>query len=83
MTGNPSQSRRILVIEDDRELIDLLDLHLQAEGFLVASAADGKAGLRAFQDGDFALVVLDWMLPTLSGIEVLRRSARATAARRC
>ena len=72
MTGNPSQSRRILVIEDDRELIDLLDLHLQAEGFVVASAADGKAGLRAFQEGDFGLVVLDWMLPTLSGIEVLK-----------
>ena len=72
MTGSEHQSRRILVIEDDRELIDLLDLHLQAEGFQVASAADGEAGLRAFQDGDFALVVLDWMLPTLSGIDVLQ-----------
>jgi len=72
MTAADSQVRRILVVEDDRELIDLLDMHLRAEGFLVAAAADGEAGLRAFQGGDYALVVLDWMLPSLSGIEMLK-----------
>lgn len=72
MTGPERDSRRILVIEDDRELIDLLDLHLRPEGFHVAAAADGAAGLRAFQEGGYALVILDWMLPSLSGIEVLK-----------
>ncbi|MFO7608194.1 MAG: response regulator transcription factor [Candidatus Krumholzibacteriia bacterium] len=77
MTGTEHTGRRVLVIEDDRELIDLLDMHLQAEGFHVAAAADGAAGLRAFQEGDYALVILDWMLPSLSGIEALRE-IRAT-----
>ncbi|MBU2501254.1 MAG: response regulator transcription factor [bacterium] len=65
-------NRRILVIEDDREMIDLLTMHLTAEGYQVDAAADGEAGLRAFQAGKYGLVVLDWMLPTLSGIEVLK-----------
>jgi len=72
MTGGQRSNRKILVIEDDRELIDLLTLHLNAEGYQVAAAADGEAGLRAFQAGDYGLVILDWMLPTLSGIDVLR-----------
>ena len=73
MEPTESKTSRILVIEDDRELIDLLDLHLRSEGYQVAAAADGEAGLRAFEGGTFALVVLDWMLPSLSGIEVLKR----------
>ena len=72
MTGQAGSSRKILVIEDDRELIDLLTLHLGAEGYQVAAAADGEAGLRAFQTGGYGLVILDWMLPTTSGIDVLR-----------
>ncbi len=72
MTGGQNVNRRILVIEDDRELIDLLTLHLTAEGYQVAAAADGEAGLMAFQSGQYGTVVLDWMLPTMSGIDVLR-----------
>jgi two-component system alkaline phosphatase synthesis response regulator PhoP len=65
-------ARRILVIEDDGELIDLLSLHLTAEGYQVDAAADGEAGLRAFQSGQYGMVLLDWMLPSTSGIDVLR-----------
>ena len=64
--------RKILVIEDDREMIDLLTIHLTAEGYQVDASADGEAGLRAFQSGKYGLVILDWMLPSLSGIDVLR-----------
>ncbi len=64
--------RKILVIEDNREVIDLLTKHLTAEGFQVDAAADGEAGLRAFQSGQYGLVLLDWMLPSMSGIDVLR-----------
>ncbi len=65
-------ARRILVIEDDREMIDLLTMHLTAEGYQVDAAFDGVAGLRAFQSGNYGMVLLDWMLPSLSGIDVLR-----------
>ena len=63
---------KILLIEDDREMIDLLTMHLNAEGYQVDAAADGVAGLRAFQAGHYGMVLLDWMLPTMSGIDVLR-----------
>jgi len=72
MSAHGALAKRILVIEDDRELIDLLTMHLTAEGYQVDAAADGEAGLRAFQSGQYGLVILDWMLPTMSGIDVLR-----------
>ena len=80
MSRNSRANRRILIIEDDRELIDLLTMHLSAEGYQVAAAADGDAGLKAFQSGNWGLVVLDWMLPTTSGLDVLRE-IRATDTR--
>jgi len=72
MTGPVQTNKKILVIEDDRELIDLLTLHLTAVGYQVSASADGEAGLRAFQSGKYGMVILDWMLPSLSGIDVLR-----------
>ena len=72
MDASTGAIRKILVIEDERDLIDLLTLHLTAEGYKVDAAADGEAGLRAFQGGQYGMVLLDWMLPTMSGIDVLR-----------
>ena len=72
MPESNRSNRRILIIEDDRELVDLLTLHLEAEGFQTASALDGRDGLAAFAEGPWALVLLDWMLPSLSGLEILR-----------
>lgn len=72
MSAQGTLAKKLLVIEDDRELIDLLTLHLTAEGYQMDAAADGEAGLRAFQAGQYGLVILDWMLPTMSGIDVLR-----------
>ncbi len=80
MSQSSTTDRRILIIEDDRELIDLLTMHLSAEGYQVAAAADGDAGLQAFQAGSWGLVILDWMLPTTSGLDVLRE-IRATDTR--
>ena len=65
-------ARRLLVIEDDRELVDLLTMHLQGEGYVVQSVFDGQAGLEAFAEGSFSLVILDWMLPAMNGLDVLR-----------
>lgn len=64
--------KKLLLIEDDQELVDLLTLQLQTEGYQVVSAVNGQTGLQAFAAGAFALVILDWMLPVLSGLDVLR-----------
>ncbi len=72
MSAQAAMAKKLLVIEDDRELIDLLTMHLTTEGFQVDAAADGEAGLRAFQSGQYGMVILDWMLPSISGIDVLR-----------
>jgi DNA-binding response OmpR family regulator len=72
MSDATTANRRLLLIEDDQELIDLLSMHLQDEGYQVTATADGEAGLHAFHDGSFSLVILDWMLPSMSGLDVLR-----------
>lgn len=69
----PAEERKILVIDDDIELCDLVGEFLQAEGFAVACCQDGLDGLDAAITGDFELVVLDVMLPRLNGFDVLRK----------
>lgn len=64
---------RILLIEDSRKLVDSLRLELTRSGFEVASAANGELGLRIALGGTWDVVVLDLMLPDLSGHEVLRQ----------
>jgi DNA-binding response OmpR family regulator len=63
----------LLVIDDDRELCTMLSEYLGPEGFLTVTAATGPAGLEQLAHGSIDLVVLDVMLPELSGFEVLRR----------
>jgi two-component system, OmpR family, alkaline phosphatase synthesis response regulator PhoP len=64
--------QRILVVEDDRTLRMALVFNLEREGYEVRSAVDGEQGLAAARDGRLALIVLDLMLPAMSGLEVLR-----------
>ncbi len=64
---------RILVIEDDPGVRTLLERGLAYEGYLVETAGDGEGGLSAARDRPADLVVLDVMLPGLSGLEVLGR----------
>ena len=63
---------RILIIEDEADLRAGLQHNLEIEGFEVATAADGREGLRKARDGQAALILLDLMLPGMSGLEVLR-----------
>jgi len=63
----------ILVIDDDAELCELLADYLGQEGFAVEAAQDPASGLERALAGEHALVVLDVMLPGMSGFEVLRR----------
>jgi two-component system, OmpR family, response regulator CpxR len=64
---------RILIIDDDVELTELLTEYLASEGLVVESAHDGEEGVRKALSGEHALVILDVMLPGISGFEVLRR----------
>ena len=64
---------RILLIDDDTTLCELLGEYLQAEGFAVQTAHDGVTGLELARQGGWDAVILDVMLPGLNGLEVLRR----------
>jgi DNA-binding response OmpR family regulator len=63
---------RILLVEDDPDIVRVVRAYLEREGFEVEVAYDGKEGLERALGAPPALVVLDWMLPGLDGLEVLR-----------
>lgn len=69
--------QRILLVEDEEKLCRMLELELQYEGYTVEKALDGRAGLEKAQAGGFQLLLLDIMLPGLSGMEILRRLRKA------
>jgi two-component system response regulator RegX3 len=66
-------SERILVVDDEPAIVDAVVYALAGEGYDVESRADGQAALEAALGGSFDLVLLDLMLPSLSGTEVCRR----------
>jgi two-component system, OmpR family, response regulator RegX3 len=66
-------SERILVVDDEPAIVDAVAYALEGEGYDVASRADGEAALEAALEEPFDLVVLDLMLPKISGTEVCRR----------
>jgi DNA-binding response OmpR family regulator len=70
---------KILIVEDDATVRETLALNLRAEGYEVALAADGEAGLAAARSGKPDLVVLDVMLPELDGLTVCRVLRRESA----
>ena len=72
-------AERILLVEDEEKLARMVELELQYEGYEVEKAFDGRAGLDRALSGEFDLVLLDIMLPALSGMEVLRRLRRESA----
>lgn len=64
--------RRILVIEDEKPIADILKYGFEKEGFEVLCAYTGAEGLRAAEEGCPQLVLLDWMLPDIAGVDVCR-----------
>lgn len=64
---------KVLIIEDDRNIVELLKIHLSDLACDVTTASNGPAGLALAQGSGFDLVILDLMLPGMSGMEVCRR----------
>lgn len=72
------QARRILLVEDDAHIADLLTLHLRDERFDVVHCADGDEGLRRLAEGNWDALILDLMLPGVDGLEICRQARQMT-----
>ncbi len=70
--------RKILIIEDEAKIARFIEMELSYEGYTTEKAADGRTGLSFAEAGGFDLILLDIMLPGLSGMEVLRRIRRSS-----
>ena len=79
-TGNLAKPV-ILVVEDEAPLLTLLRYNLEKQGFRVEEAADGQEALLRVAETQPDLILLDWMLPALSGLEVCRQIRRRPATR--
>ena len=74
-----SMKPHVLIVEDEAALVELLRYNLEQSGFRVGIAGDGEEALRSVQEDVPDLILLDWMLPLMSGIEVCRQLRRQTA----
>jgi DNA-binding response OmpR family regulator len=70
----PTPESPILVVDDDPKIVALVRTYLERERYRVVTAGDGRAALRAIDESDPRLVVLDLMLPELDGLSVIRRA---------
>jgi len=67
------EEKRVIIIEDDKEICNLLEIHLRDLGCLVADFQDGKLGFEAVQKSPPDLLILDIMLPNMDGIEICQK----------
>ncbi|MGI8498593.1 MAG: response regulator [Gemmatimonadaceae bacterium] len=81
MTAAPGGGERILVVDDEPDIVALIAYHLAKSGYRVSTAANGSEALSAARDEAPALIVLDLMLPGMSGFEILERLRQSDATR--
>lgn len=72
---------RILVVEDEASQMELLSYNLSVEGYEIFKAESGEEGLLVLQEQEIDLILLDWMLPQVSGLEVCRQIKRKKATK--
>src|SRR5476649_2039604 len=72
------KTRKILIVEDDGDIADLLSLHLRDEGYEITHAADGNLGVALLEKGGWDALILDLMLPGVDGLEICRRARNMT-----
>jgi CheY-like chemotaxis protein len=75
-SANVEQSKRILLVDDDQEIVEAMRCALEAQGFQILVARDGNQGLAMAERDDPDLVILDMMMPKRSGFLVLERLRR-------
>jgi DNA-binding response OmpR family regulator len=63
---------RILLVEDEAGIVQFLQQGLEEEGYTITTASDGELGLKLLLNEDFDLVLLDWMLPKITGLEICK-----------
>lgn len=68
-----ANTEKILIIEDDPNIVDLLKIHIGDLGLVLETAVDGRSGLALAEKGDYELIILDLMLPELDGLEVCKK----------
>ena len=73
-TAQMTASKRVLLVEDDADIAEIVALHLRDEGYAVVTATDGPAGLKLLEQHAWDALVLDLMLPGLDGLEICRRA---------
>ncbi len=78
--AKPSKGR-VLVVEDEPSQMEILSYNLSADGYDVAKAFSGEEGLLILEEQEVDLVLLDWMLPETSGLEVCRQIKRGKATK--
>jgi two-component system OmpR family response regulator len=72
-------AKRVLIVEDDIHIADLLRMHLQDEGYQVTHCADGTLGLAQVRTGGWDALILDIMLPGVDGLEICRQARAMTS----
>src|SRR5690349_24448074 len=80
-SGISLSKQLVLVVEDEAALVTMLRYNLEKNGFRVEEAGDGEEALMRIAETQPDLVLLDWMLPVMSGIEVCRQIRRRPASR--
>jgi len=70
--------KKILIVEDDSHIAELLNLHLRDEGYEITHAADGNLGVAYLEKGGWDALILDLMLPGIDGLEICRRARNMT-----
>ncbi len=75
-----TETAKILVVDDESNILDVLELYLLREGFQVVRASDGQAALKLYSESQPDLVILDLMLPKVEGLSVLKHIRQQTAA---
>jgi DNA-binding response OmpR family regulator len=68
-----SNEKKILIVDDDMTALDIVDFLFEEEGFEVARQADGKSALECIEDFDPNVILVDLMMPEMSGQETVRR----------
>jgi two-component system phosphate regulon response regulator PhoB len=74
--------QRALIVEDERDVRELMSIHLKREGVEVVAVENGEEALKLLAADKFALVILDWMLPGVSGLEICKRLRSSPASER-